>query len=492
MLTLIVFTPVIGALLIYVIGKTHQMARLIALLTALISLVLTLFVYAQFSTTTYGFQFIERYQWIESMNIAYFVAVDGLSLPLLLLTSLLGLSAVLASWKVQDRVREYFIWLLLLQTAVAGVFVSLDFILFFIFWELELLPMFFLISKWGSGRKDYSAMKFVIYTFLGSAFMLAAILALYLSFPEGDRTFDMTILATRNMAALLIPTQFIFLGFLLAFAVKLPIVPLHTWLPDAHTDAPTAVSVMLAGVLLKMGGYGFLRINLGMFPSESMDFAGPFAIFAVINVMYGAFIVMRQTDLKRLVAFSSISHMGFVLLGFASVGNGGSLNQLGLNGAALQLFSHGLVSGLLFIAVGLIYDRTHTRHIPDLGGLASRMPVIAICFLIAGFAALGLPSTSGFIAELLILLGSFPSWGWASGIVAFGVVLAAGYILWMAQRTLFGPRPNRYDQLKDASLIDALSMGVLLLPIMVIGLYPAILTEILSGGIIPILARFGS
>jgi NADH-quinone oxidoreductase subunit M len=491
MLTLIVFTPVIGAILISLIGQTHQLVRRIALLASLINLVLTLIVCARFSTDTYGFQFIQRHDWIESINVDYFVAVDGLSLPLILLSSLLGLSAVLASWKVQDRVREYFVWLLLLQTAVTGVFVALDFILFFIFWELELLPMFFLISKWGSGRKEYSAMKFLLYTFLGSAFMFAAILTIYLSFPEGDRTFDMTILATRNLTALLIPTQFVFMGFLLAFAVKLPIVPFHTWLPDAHTDAPTAVSVMLAGVLLKMGGYGFLRITLGMFPSESMDFAGLFAIFAVINVIYGAFIVMRQTDLKRLVAYSSISHMGFVLLGFASVGNEGPLTQLGLNGAALQLFSHGLITGLLFITVGLIYDRTHTRHIPDLGGLASKIPIIGICFFIAGLAALGLPSTSGFIAELLILLGSFPVWGWASGIVAFGVVLAAAYILWMAQRTLFGTRPERYNQLKDASLIDTVSMAILLVPIMVVGLYPGILTGILSGGILPILARFG-
>ncbi len=492
MLSAIVFIPAAGALLVLMAGRSARLARRIALLAALVDLALVGVLFARYSTATGGFQYEERFDWIAAFDIQYFMAVDGLSLPMVLLTAILGLSAVLVSWRVGERVREYFFWLLLLQTAVTGVFVSLDFILFFIFWELELLPMYFLISIWGTGRREYSAMKFLIFTFLGSAFMFAAILTLYFSFSGAERTFDMTVLATRDLTALLVPVWLVFLGFLVAFAIKLPVFPLHTWLPDAHTDAPTAVSVMLAGVLLKMGGYGLLRINVGMFPKEVADVAPLLAALAVVNVLYGAFIVMRQTDLKRLVAYSSISHMGFVLLGISSVGAAtGQLTPVGLNGAAMQLFTHGTITGLLFVVVGLIYDRTHTRHIPDMGGLAARMPIISVVFLVAGLAALGLPSTSGFVAEILVFMGAFPVWGWATGLAAFGVVLAAGYILWMAQRTLFGPRPARYDDLEDASLADAASMAVLLVPIMVIGLYPKLLTDIFDVGILPIITRFG-
>ena len=491
MLTAITFVPMIGAALAFAVRGSDRTTRLIALTTVLAELGLTVSMYVIFMLSDGGYQFVQRADWVSAFNIQYLMGIDGLSAPLVLLNGILGVAAVLVSWHVGLRVRQYFMWLLLLQGAVMGVFVSLDLILFFVFWELELIPMFFLISIWGTGRREYSAMKFLLFTFLGSAFMFAAILALYFSFPGTERTFDMTALIHKDLTALIVPSSLVFSGFLIAFAVKLPIVPFHTWLPDAHTDAPTAVSVMLAGVLLKMGGYGLLRINAGMFPDDLAAAAPLLAVLAVVNVLYGAFIVMRQTDLKRLVAYSSVSHMGFVVLGLASVGAGASeINAAGLNGAALQLFSHGVITGLLFVVVGLVYDRAHTRHIPDMGGMARQMPLIAVGFVIAGLAALGLPTTAGFVAEIMIFLGTFPAYGLATALSAFGVVLAAGYILWTVQRTMFGPRIERWDQLGDARLVDIGAMSVLLIPIFVVGIYPAIITDVFDAGLAPIFSRF--
>ena len=490
--TAITFVPMIGAILALAVRGSDRTTRLIALTTVLAELGLVIFMYVRFMLSDGSYQFVQRADWVSAFNIQYLMGIDGLSAPLVLLNGILGVAAVLVSWHVNLRVRQYFMWLLLLQGAVMGVFVSLDLILFFVFWELELIPMFFLISIWGTGRREYSAMKFLLFTFLGSAFMFAAILALYFSFPGTERTFDMTALIHKDLTALIVPSSLVFSGFLIAFAVKLPIVPFHTWLPDAHTDAPTAVSVMLAGVLLKMGGYGLLRINAGMFPDDLAAAAPLLAVLAVVNVLYGAFIVMRQTDLKRLVAYSSVSHMGFVVLGLASVGAGASeINAAGLNGAALQLFSHGVITGLLFVVVGLVYDRAHTRHIPDMGGMARQMPLIAVGFVIAGLAALGLPTTAGFVAEIMIFLGTFPAYGLATALSAFGVVLAAGYILWTVQRTMFGPRIERWDQLGDARLVDIGAMSVLLIPIFVVGIYPAIITDVFDAGLAPIFSRFG-
>jgi NADH-quinone oxidoreductase subunit M len=331
-------------------------------------------------------------------------------------------------------------------------------------------------------------MKFLIFTILGSAFMLVAIVAVFLT--PGVGTFNIIELsgpgAALTSAATLLPLAWLFWLFFVAFAVKLPTWPLHTWLPDAHTDAPTAASVMLAGVLLKMGGYGLLRINVGLFPDQSWEFAWVLVALGVISVLYGAVVTMRQTDLKRLIAYSSVSHMGLVMLGIGSVGvAGGSLTITGLSGAAMQLFTHGTITGLLFLAVGLIYEKAHTRYIPDLGGLAGRMPFVAAAMLIAGLASLGLPGLSGFVAELLVFLGAFRAYDWPTVLAVLGIVLAAGYILWMMERTFFGPSRERFADLTDASLVEAVPLALMVVCIIGVGIYPALLTDMFDSALEP-------
>ena len=366
MLSVLVFLPLAGALVVLLLKQDGHI-RMWAALVTIAELALAIVAFVMFRTGDYAkegnMELVERYEdWIPALNIQYHLGVDGLSMPLVLLTALLGMCAVFASWHgIRDQVKEYFMWLLLLQTAVMGVFVSLDLILFFIFWELELLPMYFLISKWGSGRRQYSAMKFLVFTFMGSAFMFVGILTLYFSVG----TFNIVELPSAvDGARLLIPAVSIFSLLIIAFAVKLPVWPVHTWLPDAHTDAPTAVSVMLAGVLLKMGGYGMIRIAVGIFPGTAQEYAWLLATLAVISVLYGAVVTLRQTDLKRLIAFSSISHMGYVLLGISSVvGVSGTVSPVGLNGAAMQMFTHGTITGLLFLHGGHgVRQGAHTTH----------------------------------------------------------------------------------------------------------------------------------
>jgi NADH-quinone oxidoreductase subunit M len=490
-LTTILFLPVLGSIVIALISKKDDrlIKRLAAIFTFIpFALALYLFIAFDRSASMAGvFQFEEKYLWIAQLNAYYHLGVDGLSMPMLLLTTFLGFLAVLISWKVHDRPRQFFAWLLLLETSIIGVFVSLDLLLFFVMWEIEVIPMYFLISIWGSGRKEYSAIKYVIYTLFGSAFMLAGILCLY--FTTGS--LNMVDIANHSlgMAQSIMPAAAIFFLLFIGFAVKLPMFPLHTWLPDAHTDAPTAVSVMLAGVLIKMGGYGMIRLCVSMFPGVAQQYAQPLIILALIGIVYGAAVTLMQNDIKRMIAYSSISHMGYVLLGIFALG------QVSLTGAALQMFSHGIVTGLLFAMAGLVIHNVEVRDLRKLGGLARQVPVIAAVFSIAGLASLGLPTTSGFAAEFLVFLGSYsstvPHAQVYTIIAIIGVVLTAGYILWMLQRTFFGPVKEEFNAVKDADGLEKFYMFVLVAVIMLVGIYPAFLTDVFKLGISPIVKLIG-
>jgi NADH-quinone oxidoreductase subunit M len=489
-LSAILFLPAAGAIVIALTsGKNDKLIKRLAAVFTFIPLVLAVYLFVAFDRSSGAavFQFEEKYLWIAPLNAYYHLGVDGLSLPLMLLTTFLGFLAVLISWKVHERPRQFFAWLLLLETSIIGVFVSLDLLLFFIMWEIEVIPMYFLISIWGAGRKEYSAIKYVIYTLFGSAFMLAGILSLY--FTTG--TLSMVDIASQGlgMAQSIMPEAAIFFLLFVAFAVKLPVFPLHTWLPDAHTDAPTAVSVMLAGALIKMGGYGMIRLCVSMFPGVAHQYAQPLIILALIGILYGAAVTLMQNDIKRMIAYSSISHMGYVLLGIFALG------QVSLTGAALQMFSHGIVTGLLFAMAGLVIHNVEVRDFRKLGGLGRQVPVIAAVFSIAGLASLGLPTTSGFAAEFLVFLGSYSSaipHAQVYTIIAIvGVVLTAGYILWMLQRTFFGQVKEEFNHVKDADGLEKFYMFVLVTVIMLVGIYPAVLTDVFKLGIAPIVKLIG-
>jgi NADH-quinone oxidoreductase subunit M len=486
-LSTILFLPAVGAIVIALTkGADEKLIKRLAAVFTFIPFALALYLFIAFdrSASAAGvFQFEENYLWIAPLDARYHLGVDGLSMPLLLLTAFLGFLAVLISWKIHERPREFFAWLLLLETSIIGVFISLDLLLFFIMWEIEVIPMYFLISIWGSGRKHYSAIKYVIYTLFGSAFMLAGVLSLYFT----TNSLNMVDIANQGlgMVQVAMPASAIFWLLLIGFAVKLPVFPLHTWLPDAHTDAPTAVSVMLAGVLIKMGGYGMIRLCVSFFPGVAKDFAQPLIVLALVGIIYGAAVTLVQKDIKRLIAYSSISHMGYVLLGIFALGN------LSLTGAALQMFSHGIVTGLLFAMAGLVIHNIEERDLSQLGGLARQVPVMAAVFSVAGLASLGLPTTSGFAAEFLIFLGSYnstvvPHITVYTIIAIVGVVLTAGYILWMLQQAFFGPVKQRFDNVKDEDGLEKFYTFILVAVIMLVGIYPAVLTDVIKLGVSPI------
>ncbi|MEO8538470.1 MAG: NADH-quinone oxidoreductase subunit M [bacterium] len=485
-LTVLVFLPIAAAVLILLLPKSYeQQSKWIALAASVAILALSVQMFFGFELHHSGYQFVERHKWVDvgQFNLQYFLGVDGLSMPLVVLTTCLTLASVLVSFSVTNRPRAYYACLMVLASSVLGVFVALDFLLFFLFWELELFPMFLLIAVWGSGRKEYSATKFVLYTIAGSAFMLVGILVLAFN----ANTFDIEVLGKTEFHGTLIPLGWVFFLLFVGFAVKLPIVPLHTWLPDAHGDAPTAVSVMLAGVLLKMGGYGLIRMCITMMPGVAEDWDIWLAGIGAVSVLYGACITLRQTDVKRLVAYSSVSHMGLVLLGIGALGN------TGLVGATYQMLAHGLITGLMFVMIGLMYERTHTREISRLGGLARQMPLITTGLVFAGFGSLGLPALAGFIAEVTVFLGAFQRFEWAVLMSIFGVVLSAGYVLWMLQRVVFGPVKHEWDGVTDQHhwWEHTVVVGLVALVIL-LGVYPKMMTDMIGPAIDNIVVRVES
>jgi len=474
-LTVVLFTPLAGALLLLFIPREMETAHRIAgnvfgVLGFLVSLPLIRW----FNLNWGGFAFEESAEWIPSIGAKYHLGIDGISLLLVLLTTLLGMIAILSSWSaIHQRTKEYYILLLLLQTGMIGVFVSLDFFLFYVFWEVMLVPMYFLIGVWGSDRRLYAAIKFFLYTLAGSVVMLLAILAVYFyaPVPAGHtRTFDVpTLLAAAQHFSDPLKV-WLFWGFFFAFAIKVPMFPFHTWLPDAHTEAPTAGSVILAGVLLKMGTYGFIRFSLPLLPTDAAMRARIIhivVILSIIGIVYGALVCLMQKDMKRLIAYSSVSHLGFCTLGIFA------LTPNGLAGSVLQQVNHGISTGALFLIVGVLYERRHTRMISDFGGLATPMPNFAAIYLIISLSSLGMPLLNGFIGEFTILQGAFQvSKAWAAW-GTLGVVLGAAYLLWLYQRVMFGPVTHAINEkLPDLNLREYATLVPLVILAFWIGIYP--------------------
>jgi NADH-quinone oxidoreductase subunit M len=467
-LSLLIALPLVGALILLFIPRQSERAiRWFSLFAAFVTFAVSAILFASFRAVP-EMQFVERVVWIPQFGISYYVGVDGLSILLVILTTFLMVIAIGGSWVgVTERVKEYHIFFLALEAAMIGVFVSLDLFLFYVFWEFTLIPMAFLIGIWGHGRRVYAAIKFILFTMFGSTLMLVAILVLVFAYRDVTNTLTFALPELLKMPVPLGLQPLLFGAFALAFAIKVPMFPFHTWLPDAHVEAPTAGSVILAGVLLKMGTYGFLRFNLPLFPEAARQFAPIIIVLALIGIIYGAIVSAVQRDIKSLVAFSSVSHLGFVMLGLFA------FNAQGINGGILQMVNHGLSTGALFLLVGMLYERRHTRLIADFGGIAKVMPIYAAFLLIVMFSSVGLPGLNGFVGEFLILVGAFRANVWCAAFAATGVVLSAIYLLWMYQRVMNGPLTRDENKsLKDLSPREIALLVALVVFIVWIGVYP--------------------
>ncbi len=503
LLTVIVFLPALGAIVTMIVP--NKFARWSAAAFSAVTFLISLWLYigpmvnngGKFGDVTNPV-FVDRAPWIHftvgtlQLNIEYHLGADGLSVFMLILNALLTFLAVIGSWNIGRRTREYMALLLVLEFGVAGVFCAFDLYLFWLFWEVELIPMFLLIAIWGGARREYAAWKFVIYTIFGSAFMLGGILLLYfnLGAQTGHYTADFAWLATHHINGNLLlfgatvgSQVAIFLLIYFAFAIKIPMIPFHTWLPDAHTEAPTAVSVLLAGILLKMGAYGLIRICLDFMPEGAHQLALPLAILGAINILYGAGCSLMQNDMKKMIAYSSVSHMGFVILGVAAAAGPGLTNaafkEAALTGAALQMFTHGTITGMLFFCVGVVYDKAHIREIYAFGGLQSRMPRLTWIYTFAVLASLGLPGLSGFVAEYLTFTGSYAVFPIVAVVSGAAIIITAGYLLWMLKRSFYGPLNPQWAHIPDASILEMTPLIILGVAVLAVGLYPAFMVNIL-------------
>lgn len=497
-LSAILLAPVIGVIVILFIPQEEErVIKITAAIATLIALVLAVIAFLTYDRSLGGLQFLEDYSWVPSFGINYAVGVDGMSLPLVLLTAIVIFTGVFASWDMHTRIKEFFIFLLILVTGVFGVFISRDLFFFYLFFEVAVIPMYILIGVWGSTRKEYAAMKLTLYLLVGSAFALIGIIAMYLyaAGPAqlGFKTFDIQTLASISYDIGF--QKFAFFLMMIGFGFLVPMWPLHTWSPDGHVAAPTAVSMLHAGVLMKLGGYGLIRAGVFFFPEGAKYWAPLIAVLCIVNVVYGAMVAMVQKDLKFVVGYSSVSHMGYVLLGIAS------LNIMGLDGAVAQMFAHGIMTALFFALVGNIYHKAHTREIAKFGGLAHQMPRVATGFVIGGLASLGLPGLNNFVAEFLIFMGSFTKEAVLFGGLHFrvlsilailGVVITAVYVLRVIQFTFFGPRKAEWDHLTDAHGVELVPIVILCGVLILFGLFPSPLIDLINQGVTPLVDKISA
>ncbi|MEN6372239.1 MAG: NADH-quinone oxidoreductase subunit M [Armatimonadota bacterium] len=499
-LTLITFIPLLGAAILIFIPKERTLViKWTAVIISLIPLALSIWLWMHYNPNGVQFpkgaQFLVDIPWVNQLGVHYTLGVDGVSVPMVFLTTLLVTLSLIYSLFIETRPKEYFSLFLLLETGLLGTFIALDFFLFYVFWELTLVPMYFLIGIWGGPRREYASIKFFLYTLVGSVAMLLAILAMY--FNTQPHSFSMLAMADAGMDIRLgASAPLVFAALFLGFAVKVPLWPFHTWLPDAHVEAPTAGSVILAGIMLKMGTYGFLRVLLPILPQTSRHFWVPIAVLALISIIYGALVAMAQKDLKKLIAYSSVSHMGYVILGIAAavgVSHAVTIDDraMALNGAMLQMFNHGIITGALFLLVGVIYERAHTRDLDSFGGLGVRIPVFAGLFSLACFGSLGLPGLSGFWGELFVLRGVFAVNILLTALAGIGMVVTAAYLLWTIQRVLMGSLNPKYAKMPDANAREIVALAPLMAIMVVFGFWPKPIVDILNTASVAIARIFG-